>query len=363
MSSIIHTFGAGFNPCYLTRELPKPDKCTYIEAGNNFLHNQDAFATFVCSDTDFSLHLGRVPFCETAEIQSQFVIDITHNLRKEVTSIGLHLCGAYQQGLGLLGLGSDFIPSTATEATSRQLMELLLSTTDRQILLENANFYDHKPQQAIETIQFANTLCMEYGVGLILDLAHLIMNAHNLGIEPYYLLGQVNLEAVKVIHLSGIVEDSNGIFHDGHTQPVHPSVWSMLTKILPLLSHPVKIVLEHNDACWANQIDNFLADWQYLEQVVTHTQNSPDSPREIDINRIGIGYLANIILPQYFPHIYTALGQHLFTDLVKNWGTDVTERIASQPNVYVTLGKVNYLDKSKNCLNLIADFSDFLQKF
>lgn len=355
--------GLGFNPKLITGELPLPTQCQYIEAGTNLFNHPTALQLF--QNQELSLHLARVPFCESVEIQQSFIEHLKNSLTPEVSTIGLHLCGSYQQGLGLLGLGSDFQYSDDAVQASQRFLELLSQAIDRPILIENANFYDRTPQQAIQTLHFANQLCRDYGASLILDLAHLIMNAHNLGLDPYYLLGQVDLTQVSVIHLSGIVEGRDGVFHDGHSRGVHPLVWEMLQTVLRLLTglsnRSITFVLEHSDPNWSENLDRFANDWECLQQQI-QIQPEWKCPQEINLEKIGIGYLANIIFPRYFPEIYAALEPTQFAELVRQWGADFVQRIRMQPKQYVSISPIGYLSQVE-VTDILNDFQRFLQQY
>lgn len=359
MQLITHKTGVGFNPLFLSEELPFPDGCTYLEANKDGLvYSQDKLSSLEDKKILRSLHLARVPFCEPRHIQQKFVANTIRELPSTVRSIGLHLCGAYREGLGLFGLGTGFIHTSETVESSRILLSLFRSQTNRQILIENANYYDHNPQQALATIRFTNQLCDEYGVRLILDLAHLIMNARNLRLDPNYLLGQVDLDCVEVVHLSGIVKGRDGVFHDGHTLPVYSEVWTLTETLLSLLTHPVTFVLEHTDPCWAHQQDVFIADWHHLNKLIEDMVAQPDRRQPIDLAQVGIGYMANIILPQHFPQIYNFLGKERFTQAARAWGQDFLPRIEMYSDAYVGIGDPDYLTSP---IDPLADFVKFLK--
>ena len=316
-----------------------------------------------CGEQLRSLHLARVPFCESLSIQEKFITQITNQLPSPIKAIGLHLCGDYRNGLGRLGIGTDFVYTAENKQKSRQFINLIKNKTNQQILLENANFYDSNASQAISTIEFANELCSEYNLELILDLAHLIINATNLGLNPYYLLGKFDLNLVKVIHLSGIVKSINGILHDGHTLQVSPEVWSMLETVLSLINHSVTLVLEHTDSIWINQQDLFLADWQKMKQIASVQTNPSQSPQSINLDEVGIGYMANLILPQYCPEIYHLLGKENFAKFGEIWGNNFLAYLGrKRKNAYVSIGNSEYLKGSNDYIDVVQSFKFFFQE-
>ena len=317
-----HALGIGFNPRYVSGELAIPADAVYLEAGASFLLEHASLGSPFGSIDKYSLHLARAPFCEALDVQRRFASELAARLPASVATIGLHLSGPYRKDLGHFGLGTAFEPTAEHEARARRLVDLLVDATGRRILLENANYYDRSVRTAARTLAIQNRLA----AGLILDCSHLVMEAHNLGVSPDLLVGMIDLDKIEVVHVSGIVEGKDGAYHDGHQLPVHDRAWELLDRVLAVVDHPVTIVLEHSDPRWTDADPRFAADWERLRTVAAREiTNAP--AYAIDVDRVAIGYMANVVLPQRFPALVAKLGKPAFDAVVRRWGADYITRV------------------------------------
>lgn len=319
-----HSIGAGFNPNLLNGTLTLPSHARYIEAGASVLLDTNGDCRELAGISRYSLHLARAPFCEDEATQVHFARALASRLPAHVSSIGVHLTGALRRDLGFFGFGTAFQPTPENERAAARLLDLLTELTQREVLLENANFYDSGPRAALRVLEAQERLTRGRNVALILDLAHLVMEAHNVGTDPQLLLGAVPLERVKIIHLSGIVQSPDGVLHDGHQLPVHARVWSLLEQTLTLIEQPITVVIEHTDRRWDDAQPEFHSDHERLARLVA----APESPavKAIDTDRVAIGYMANLVLPHRCRPLYDAIGKEAFKALVLSWGADFLAR-------------------------------------
>jgi uncharacterized protein (UPF0276 family) len=360
MDSPQHRLGIGFNGQLLVGALPTLDGIHRLEAGTSLYFDRAAFVCVLDLAADHSLHLARAPFSEDREFQEAFISYLIQNIPSEVSSIGLHLSGPYNYGLGYFGLGTEFVRTATTEQQSARLVARLLESTGRHILIENANYYHESLSEAARVFEWTNSLCTKYDVGLILDLAHLVITAHNLNFSAYYLLGLIDVEQVEVIHISGIVEGRNGVMHDGHNRPVHELVWSLLDDTLRLVQHPITVVLEHTDACWADMQDAYRADWLRLQRLIAAEQSKISAVQRIDHEVIGIGYMANIVLPQRFPQVVEALGQEDFSAVVQEWGTEFLKQAKRETGKRFFLRDSDTFVEPAQGVNSVENFRAYL---
>ena len=347
--------GVGFNPRYLSGELTCPADATYLEAGVSLLLSANPTPPAFAQIQRTSLHLARAPFCEEPEIQDLFVERIAARIPAHVSSIGLHLCGRFHTDLGLFGLGTAYQPSDEHEARARRFIERLEAGTGLRILLENANYYDKSVKTAARTLATQNRLCAGANRGLILDLSHLTMEAHNLGVAPELLLGMTDISKVEVVHLSGIVEGRDGAYHDGHQLPVHARAWELLDRVLAIAEQPVTVVLEHSDPRWTDADGAFAADWQRLrDTTASHAEPAPAHP--IDVEKVGIGYMANVVLPLRLPSLVKQLGKPAFDSLVRAWGPGYVKRTQATPHVTAVLSDDERSFYETSFADPVADF-------
>lgn len=93
--------------------------------------------------------------------------------------------------------------------------------------------------------EFLAKLVERTGCLLIVDVANLYANAHNLGTDPAAFLDTVPLERVAYVHVGGGVW-RDGTYHDTHAHPVLPEVLELLCE-LGARTRPRGVLLERDD--------------------------------------------------------------------------------------------------------------------
>lgn len=315
--------GAAFNPAFIDGGLSLPDCVSYVEVGPDNGRLEPFKKLVEHHDLSFSLHLSRAPFGETEPIQDQFVDWLSRWNETEMESIGMHLCGQYDSGMGKFGLGSSFVVDQSAKIGAHHLLEKLAKKISVPILLENANFYDPNVHAARAVFGFLGELVETHDVKIILDITHLYINAKNCGVDPRILLSNIDFDKVAVIHVSGYTVASDGHLHDGHSRPVVDSIWELTREIIPLCSLNPALVVEHSDPCWKGNSFQFAQDFARLADIVSGVEpGRPMTENAIDQIEVAISYLANIIFPARFPALYEQLGADRFPELVRIWATD-----------------------------------------
>jgi uncharacterized protein (UPF0276 family) len=327
--------GAGFNPAFVHGPLALPEGCARLEAGASLCDDAARAADLAARAGHLSLHLARAPFCEGDGAQDAFVEHLARRLVPAVASVGLHLSGPYNDNLGRFGLGTGYVRGRDHDRACARLLGRL-RRLDRPVLLENASFYHDTAAGLCDLLRFTNRVAADHGASLIVDLAHLAMNAHNLRLAPEVLLGAVDWSLVAVIHVSGVTEDRRGVWHDGHDKPVHDAVWSLLDVALPLCARPVTAVLEHTDPSWAARGEALRADWRRLGEALDRAAAAPPPP-PVDVDAAGVGYMAQVVLPQAFPALREALTAGAWRALVGAWAGDYLARTPEGPGPYAFL--------------------------
>ena len=315
------TCGLGYSPSFLTDALCPETTIHRLEAGPSLLKDEPKRKRISSKVEHFSLHLSRAPFSESPDIQDAFINHLASQIDASIDSVGLHLCGPLNEDLGRFGLGTGFLVTPTAKERSLRLLKRLTKELGIPILIENADFYYRSLEEAQQSIAWSTKLAHQTGAGIILDLAHLHIAAHNLGVPASYLLGQMDLNSVEVVHLSGTTLAPDGMMHDGHNKPVSDEVWELAKLVLQLSTTPISLILEHTDPGWADKIDEFRNDWKQLTDLASQNNRSLQTQAEYDYSKIGAGYFANIILPQRYPELKEAIGQDLFHELVTEWAT------------------------------------------
>ena len=91
---------------------------------------------------------------------------------------------------------------------------------------------------------FLNEIEQRCGCGLLLDLNNIYVNSVNLGLDAQQYLHEINLSAVKEIHLAGFTRkqlESGEILIDTHGSEVSEPVWQLFAQIREFCDAPALI--------------------------------------------------------------------------------------------------------------------------
>jgi uncharacterized protein (UPF0276 family) len=93
-------------------------------------------------------------------------------------------------------------------------------------------------------VAFIREIVARTGVGLLLDLTHFLITSINTGVDVMQELGQMPLEQVVEIHISGLNVQS-GIAWDDHATPAPEQVFELLSQVLQRV-RPRALTFEYN---------------------------------------------------------------------------------------------------------------------
>lgn len=307
------SFGAGFNTRFLSHEesdrLPLPPGVSYIEMG---FREFSRWRSENHPDIGASLHLSRSPIADEPVDQDAFLAYVaaqTHEF--ELASIGLHLTGPQASGIGRFGFSSHYMADPVSEKNAIRFIEALRTMTGAPVWIENANFYSADAREVLRCWASVKRILDKTGTRLIVDLAHLVIEARNLGLDPADHLGLPPWDLVKELHLSGIVQGPDGALHDGHANPVHPEVWSLLSRCLTsfgLIESDIVITVEHTDPDWGSKRDSFYSDFAAAQAAVSKAAAVPPRSRQSDATRYALGNLLRLSC-QRVPKLKAAVEQ------------------------------------------------------
>ena len=99
------------------------------------------------------------------------------------------------------------------------------------LILENITTYAEMPGSTIDEATFLETIAEQAGVGLLLDVNNLYINAVNHRRSPLELLDAFPLKHVRQIHLAGHTWEG-GLLLDTHAAPIAPEVWALYVEVL-----------------------------------------------------------------------------------------------------------------------------------
>lgn len=127
------------------------------------------------------------------------------------------------------------------------------------------------------------SICKESNAGLIVDLSHLYIDAKNNKFDPLILLGKIPWQYLVEIHLSGIIEAKDGVYHDGHSEPVNKEIWNLLMICLEQLvpcDKNLVLTIEHTVPSWGAKNETYLEDFAYLKTLVENINHVSHSQSE-----------------------------------------------------------------------------------
>ena len=352
----VHRIGAGYCPLLTDGHLSLPDCVDHVEAGWRAMTAQgNPFGREV---THRSLHLSRAPACESPAIQDAYIDDLVRRLPSHASSVGLHLCGPYRSGMGWLGVGPAYLSSDANDDRARRFFAQARERVRRPIFIENANFYDTDLRAIRRTWSLTNELCGSDRIGMVLDLAHLWIHARNADIEIRTMLGLVDLDAVQVVHLSGVKQDSRGVWHDAHSESLAPELLEVLGDVLRLLDHPITIVVEHTDPIWGQKPAQYHADFQRVEALAASTKMR--APAVVDEERVAIGLLANVVFARRLPELRELLGPPTFRALVGEWAETFIATSKADPRTIATFAEQVLAEAGAAVIDPLENFQGYV---
>ncbi|NRA18883.1 MAG: DUF692 domain-containing protein [Oceanospirillaceae bacterium] len=128
---------------------------------------------------------------------------------------------------------NDLLPVPLTSESLNVFCDRLNQVQDflgRAVLVENPTVYLNFTQSHIDEWAFLNEIQRRCQSGLLLDLNNIYVNSINLGIDAEHYLQNINVDAVREIHLAGftrkVLEDGE-ILIDTHGSPVSEPVWEL----------------------------------------------------------------------------------------------------------------------------------------
>lgn len=113
---------------------------------------------------------------------------------------------------------------------------------DAPMILENITTYAEMPGSTMDEATFLDQVAERAGVGLLLDVNNLYLNAVNHGLAPLDLLDAFPIRHVRQLHLAGHTRDGD-LLLDTHAAPVAQPVWDLYVEVLKRCG-PVPTLIE-----------------------------------------------------------------------------------------------------------------------
>lgn len=140
------------------------------------------------------------------------------------------------------------LPPPRTSGSLEVLVENVRRTQELlpvPLALEHVAALVEWPDAEFSEAEFLSELVALTDCRLILDVANLYANSHNLGTDPEKFLDTVPLDRIAYVHVGGGIWQ-NGVYHDTHAHPVLPEVLDLLAQLHARTSPP-GVLLERDD--------------------------------------------------------------------------------------------------------------------
>jgi len=144
---------------------------------------------------------------------------------------------------------SRALPAAALRRHTEAALKIIRAHYQGPLAAENYNYYPTGLYGRVTEPAFIRAYLEEFGMGLVLDLAHARVTAHNLGLDPAAYLDDLPLEKTWELHLSRpwLPRPASGLLAvDAHLAP-GPEEWQLLVNTLknPRLPERVPVFVEY----------------------------------------------------------------------------------------------------------------------
>ncbi len=157
-----------------------------------------------------------------------------------------HLCFGSHEGVFLHDLLPLPFTHEAAEHTAARMVEAQRHL-DVPLALENISWYAHPGEREMGEAAFIKEVLARSGVGLLLDVNNVYVNARNHGFDAREFIGALPLDRVVQIHVAGHLVCDDGQRIDTHGEAVCDDVYDLLEHTLRRTG-PVPVLFERDQA-------------------------------------------------------------------------------------------------------------------
>lgn len=161
--------------------------------------------------------------------------------------------GVVSEHLAFVRAGGTEIGHLTPLPLSRAAVDVVSRNVDRvrrrlpSLLLENAwsPLPPSRLPDEMDEPEFLHAIVARTGCGLLLDVANLVANAQNRGVDVNTFIDRLPLFAVREIHVAGSATEEDGFVVDTHADPVTDVVFAALAAVLARTG-PLPVCLERD---------------------------------------------------------------------------------------------------------------------
>ena len=183
--------------------------------------------------TPFVLHLTGLSLASFEPLNLNYLKKIDALVeRYNPAFISDHLCWSSFNG----SYSHDLLPFPFTHKALVNISEkikILQDRWQRPFLVENISSYlNFSPdQQDYSEVEFLNALVKNSGVSLLLDINNIYVSCMNHGDSYTNFIDQIDLSAVKQIHLAGFSKKID-LLIDTHSKTISDEVWALFLSVI-----------------------------------------------------------------------------------------------------------------------------------
>lgn len=245
--------GMAYSPAVLAFARAHPDALDYVEVPFEQLRHDPGVAALQ-EEFPVVLHCASLSMAGFVP-PSDAVVDAVaaETARTGTPWVGEHLAFLSAEPLGAPPGRGDPTQLTYTVAPqySEEVLEQVVANLDRlaprvpaPLILENSPQYLSLPGSTMTMVEFVGGLAAARDLGLLLDLSHFAITAHNMRYDLDEAFDAYPLEQVVEVHLSGHSVRS-GIMWDDHALPAPEGSFRLLQRLLERC-RPQAVTLEYN---------------------------------------------------------------------------------------------------------------------
>lgn len=164
----------------------------------------------------------------SAEPLKQKHLEEVLHIAQQVNSV------SYSEHLSMTEAGGLDFDALTPLAWTKGMVDTVSAKIDRiqaqigyPFLIENVSNRFVVPQVDFSETEFINEVIRKTGCGLLLDITNVFTNSRNFDFDPFHWIDEIDVSAVKAIHLAGGAEDPDGFVIDSHDNQVPPQVWEL----------------------------------------------------------------------------------------------------------------------------------------
>jgi uncharacterized protein (UPF0276 family) len=237
------------------------DKFDVLEINvNDLIYGTDAHRSAI-----FDL-VGHIPLTAHGvglSIGADVPLDLDY-LDKAAAVVARLKAPAYSEHLAFTGVPGrelgNLLPLPRTEAVAETIIAKVRAVQARvgvPFLLENITYMFEWPDSDMSDGEFAKLICRETGIGWLLDVENLHLNAANHGVDPYEFVDALPAGAVQELHVAGgitLLQDDleppyrleRPFLADTHSHPIPEAALDLLDHALRR-NRPAAIILERDE--------------------------------------------------------------------------------------------------------------------